>query len=278
MKNPFKFGEIVTGENFCNREKELKEIRKAIKNGYSFWIYSPRRFGKSSLIFRSFKNLQNKSIKTIYFDMYNIQTIDDFARKYAVVLTEELFDWKMEIKKLSQKIGDYFKNLFPKISLDSSGTPSVSFELHKIDSQANIEEILKIPEAIAKKNQIQICIAFDEFQEIKRIGPFLINWMRSVFQLQKNVSYIFSGSKQSLMESIFADTNSPLYEYGFKMPIYPISKNDFSHYIKKQFKKTNLEIPDRAIAGILDKSKGHPHFTQYFSSVVWDLIFWKITD
>ncbi len=53
MENPFKYGEVVSGENFCNREKELKEINRAIANGDSFWMYSPRRFGKSSLILMS---------------------------------------------------------------------------------------------------------------------------------------------------------------------------------------------------------------------------------
>jgi len=271
MRNPFRYGQIVKEENFCNREKEITEIHKAIKNGYSFWMYSPRRYGKTSLILRAFETMEDYLI-TLYFDMYNIQTIDDFARKYSRILANELFDWKLEIKSLSQKMGSYFKNLYPKISFDSFGSPSFSLEIGQIKSQIDIETILDIPEKIAKKNNLEICIAFDEFQEIHRIEPFIINWMRSAFQNQNNVSYVFLGSKQSLMESIFANPNSPFYEFGFKMPIYPISHTDLSNYIKRQFQKTKLKINSNTINNILEKSKCHPHFTQYFASVVWELI------
>ncbi|MBC8527097.1 MAG: ATP-binding protein [Candidatus Cloacimonetes bacterium] len=271
MRNPFRYGRIVKGENFCNREKELTEIHKAIRNGHSFWIYSPRRYGKTSLILKAFEKI-NKDIKTIYFDMYNIQMLDDFARKYSQVLAKELFDWKINIKTLSRRIGSYFQNLYPKISFDSFGNPSFSLELRQIESQADIETILDVPEKIGERSGIKICIAFDEFQEVKRIEPFIINWMRSSFQKQINVSYVFLGSKQSLMESIFASPHSPFYEFGFKMPIYPISHTDLSNYIKRQFQKTKLKINNNTINKILEKSKCHPHFTQYFASVVWELI------
>ena len=74
------------------------------------------------------------------------------------------------------------------------------------------------------------------------------------------------------MESIFVDSNSPLYEYGFKMNINPISHDELSKYIRKRFAATNLKILDKNIDVILKKSDCHPHFTQFFSSIVWELI------
>ena len=270
MKNPFRYGEVVELIHFCNRKEELIEIDRAIKNRYSFWLYSPRRFGKTSLILKAFKEISD--IKTIYFDMYNIQSLDDFAKKYSQLLALDLFDWKEDLKALSKKFSQYFSALLPKIILDSSGNSSFSLETQSIEKQADIETILNIPEKIALKTKQQICIAFDEFQEIKRIEPFLINWMRSAFQLQKKVSYIFLGSKQSLMESIFADSNSPFYEFGYKMDINHISFSDLSEFIKKRFAATNLKVSDKNVNAILEKSDCHPHFTQFFASVVWEMI------
>ena len=270
MENPFKYGEVVSGENFCNREKELKDIHRAIINGYSFWMYSPRRFGKTSLILKAFETLKEKNITMIYFDFYNVLNPDDFARKYSQVLVKNLFNWKMGVEKLTKKVAEYFKGLYPKFSIDAFGNSTLSFETQNIDNQSDLETILNVPEKIAGDKKI--CIAFDEFQEVYRIKPFIINWMRSKFQFQKKVSYIFLGSQQSLMEYTFADTNSPFYEFGFKMPIYPISKEDLSKYIKKRFQGTKLKINDNTISEILHKSRCNPHFTQHFSSVVWELI------
>ncbi len=270
MKNPFKYGKVVVGENFCNREEELKRIHRAIISGQSFWMYSPRRFGKTSLVLKAFETLDNKDIITLYFDLYNVHNFDDFVRKYSQVLAKGLFNWKMNIDKLSKIISTYFKNLYPKISIDTLGNPSLSLEIKDIVEESDFKTILNIPEKFAKNRHI--CIAFDEFQEIYRIEPFINNLMRSEFQFQKNVSYIFLGSQQSLMEQTFTDTNSPFYEYGFKMNISPISVQDLSDYIKRQFKKTNQIIEAKTISDILLVSRCHPHFTQHFAAVVWDLI------
>ena len=270
MKNPFKYGEVVNGENFCNREEELKRIHRAITNGQSFWMYSPRRFGKTSLVLKAFETLDNKDIITLYFDLYNVHNFDDFVRKYSQILAKGLFNWKMNIEKLSKVASAYFKNLYPKISIDTFGTPSLSLEIKNIVEENDFKTVLNIPEQLAKDKHI--CIAFDEFQEIYRIEPFINNWMRSEFQFQKNVSYIFLGSQQSLMEHTFTDTNSPFYEYGFKMNINPISVKDLTDYIKRQFKRTNQHIDDKTISDILFVSRCHPHFTQHFAAVVWDLI------
>jgi hypothetical protein len=270
MKNPFRFGQLVKGENFCNRHEELKEIKKAIHNNYSFWIYSPRRFGKTSLILRAFEQLPD--VKTVYMDLYNIQSLNAFAEKYSQVVLKELFDWKKGIKSAAKKISGFFKNIIPTISFDAMGNPSISFESRVLEKKSDIEDILEIPEKIAVERKHHVCIAFDEFQEVNRIEPFLINWMRSAFQRHQDTSYVFLGSKQALMETIFADSNSPFYEFGIKIPIGEIGTDDWVSFLKDKFEKTGLNVTGKTLDSIIEKSGGHPHFTQYFASVVWEFL------
>lgn len=269
-KNPFRFGKIVRDDNFCNRKKEIKALKQYIRDGYSVWLYSPRRYGKSSLIYKVFDELTDT--KVIYFDFYNVQSVDNFCRKYSKLLAKELFDWKQNIKTLTKNLAEYFRNLYPKVSFDETGTPSFSLEIKQIEEQSDVEQILNIPEIIARKNNQFICIAFDEFQEIERIDPFIINWMRSAFQKQENVSYVFLGSKQSLMRSIFSSVNSPFYEFAVKMNIEPILFDNLFMFINNKFTQQGLHITEKNIKQILEVSEGHPHFTQYFASVVFDLL------
>jgi hypothetical protein len=268
--NPFRFGQLVRGEDFCNRQVELDEIKKAINNHYSFWVYSPRRFGKTSLLLKAFEELPG--IKTVYVDLYNVESLGSFAEKYSQAVFKNLFDWKMGIKSIGKKLSGFFKHITPQISFDAAGNPSITFEPHVRADKIDIENILGIPEKIAAEQNKHVCIAFDEFQEVVRINPFLVNWMRASFQTHRNTSYIFLGSKQSLMETIFANSNSPFYEFGFKMPIKEISRGDWQIFIKEKFAKTGVTIPAGVSDSIIDKSGGHPHFTQYFASVVWELI------
>lgn len=181
LNNPFVFGRIVDEKNFCNRRAEIDELLQNIINGYSVWLFAPRRFGKSSLIKQVYKKVP-QNVKTVYFDFYNIKSVDDFARKYSNVIAKELFNWKDDVKKLSQKLGKYLKNLQPQLSFDATANPSIILGNKEIFEQSIIEEVLNLHEKIAKEQNRQVCIAFDEFQEISRIDKFLINWMRSSFQ------------------------------------------------------------------------------------------------
>jgi len=271
MINPFVFGKIVDSTNFCNRKEEINELDRNIKNGFSVWLFAPRRYGKSSLIKQSFKNAPG-NIKTIYFDLYNIQSLDDFCIKYTNIITHELFNWQDDVKILSKQLGKYLLRLKPQLNFDVNANPSISFTNRELVSQVDVEEVLNLPQKIADERNIKICIAFDEFQEIDRIDKFLINWMRSVFQNQKNISYVFSGSRQSLMQDIFSSINSPFYEYAQKMNITSIAKEELFQFIKSKFAEQNLTINSKTINDILNYSNCHPHFTQYFASVVFDEI------
>lgn len=50
MINPFKYGTIVTGKDFADRKDELKLLTQELTSGQNMILYSPRRYGKSSLI------------------------------------------------------------------------------------------------------------------------------------------------------------------------------------------------------------------------------------
>jgi len=48
MKNPFEYGGVVSGKAFCNRKKEVADLLKSMENGEKLFVYSERRFGKTS--------------------------------------------------------------------------------------------------------------------------------------------------------------------------------------------------------------------------------------
>lgn len=268
--NPFQFGVVIDDNAFCNRKDEISFLKSQIHNGYSTWLFSPRRFGKTSLIEKVFREL-NDTI-CVYIDLYNIKSKDDFCRKYSRIIARELFNWKDEIKVLSKKLSNAFKNLSPTITFDEFGNPAFSLNVNRIDNQEEIETILEVPNKLSLRSKKRICIAFDEFQEIKRIDPFILHWMRSAFQRHREISYIFLGSKQSLMEDIFTSDKSPFYEFASKMNLSVISRGELYKFIKQNFKKNAVPIKDQTINTILDRSECQPHYTQYFAAVVFDLI------
>ena len=88
--NPFQFGVVIDDSAFCNRKSEIAFLKDQIKNRYSTWLFSPRRFGKTSLVEKVFR--ETESTICIFFDLYNIKSVDDFSRKYSNILAKEIFD------------------------------------------------------------------------------------------------------------------------------------------------------------------------------------------
>ena len=63
MENPFNYSGIVTDEAFCNRKKELKELVRYVRDSQNVLLYSHRRFGKTSLIFKAIERLKKQKPK-----------------------------------------------------------------------------------------------------------------------------------------------------------------------------------------------------------------------
>ena len=60
MGNPFKFGSVVDGEYFTDRNDELPQVKQIISSRNHLILISPRRYGKTSLI-RKAVEYQNKN-------------------------------------------------------------------------------------------------------------------------------------------------------------------------------------------------------------------------
>jgi len=81
LGNPFKYGKIVSGNDFADREKETKQLVEDLKSGQNVLLYSPRRYGKTSLILRALDLLKQSDVLTSYIDLYGCVTVSDLVDK-----------------------------------------------------------------------------------------------------------------------------------------------------------------------------------------------------
>jgi AAA+ ATPase superfamily predicted ATPase len=264
MKNPFFFGGLVFEENFCNRKKEIEELKRDIINGQNVLIYAPRRFGKTSLIYKVKEEL--KDFKFLYIDFMTITSVEEFINIYFNKIAKSL-------ETPLDKTIKFFKevlNFRPSIKATVNDTGNVSFGLSfsKKETSNVLEEILNLPLKYSEK--YNICIVFDEFQEIENLE--IENKLRSIIQKHSNkVSYIFLGSKKSIINKMFSDVKRPFYKSVKHLILNPISKEEWSKCIKKSFDNTNKKIDDMFIDKIFNITKGFPHYTQEICYEIWEL-------
>ena len=69
MQNPFKFGSVVTGEDFADRRRELAELVRELKDGQHLFLLSPRRYGKTSLIITLLDRLHGRGVLVAYVEI-----------------------------------------------------------------------------------------------------------------------------------------------------------------------------------------------------------------
>jgi len=272
-ENPFVFGTVVRKEEFTDRKNEVIELVSDLSSKTNLIIFSPRRYGKTSLIFRVIEKLQKKNIVVAYIDMYPASTKEKFAEIFATAIA------KAKASKFEETL-QAIKDLIPPIKLtvrpegteDIQGGIEIEFTKGKKDVNASLAKLFDLPEIIAKKKKKKLVVVFDEFQEISNLdGEELEKTLRSKIQFHKNVSYVFMGSQRSLLDKIFSDKNRPLYRAGKPFNLGKIPKNEFSKFIIKKFNQSKIKISKPITAKILDSTESHPYYTQQLCHEIWNI-------
>ena len=266
--NPFKFGKEVSGDDFCNREEEIAELTQDIRNSANVLLYSPRRYGKTSLIKRVLEIVSKEGFLTVYIDLYPAITKEKFIEIYARAISKVV---QGNVEKVISWIKRMVPKLVPKVVIRGEGS-EMEFEFDKSQPYSPIlADLFKAVHNRAKSTDKPAVVVFDEFQEINNYPDDEIEReMRSVFQTHSNVSYIYMGSKRHIMQDMFESTNRPFYRSTKHIPLNKISKNAFSEFIVRKFRLGNYTIENECISKILEISECHPFYTQQLCYFLWE--------
>lgn len=266
--NPFYYGGTIKEKYFCNRVTELKVLKDDMYSGMNCLIYAPRRFGKTSLVLKALNELEKKeNVKYVFLDLMYISTVDEFINAYFNLLAKSLED-------STDKVVNFFKSVLKirpniNVNFDVSGTPNFSLAISPDDTNKTLEDVLNIPIHFTKNGQ-KIIIVFDEFQEILNLD--IEAKFRSIIQQHSNeISYIFMGSKKSLLHNMFLDKSRPFYKSVKHFKIEEIGNDDWRNFIVKKFENSNKKINATVIDKILQITKGFPYYTQQFCYEIWNL-------
>src|SRR3954452_21433705 len=79
--NPFQYGALALDEAFTNRDDEIAELSADIRNGQDVVLFAPRRYGKSSLIWRVVQRLVKRGVLVGQIDLMSTPTRGKFAER-----------------------------------------------------------------------------------------------------------------------------------------------------------------------------------------------------
>ena len=269
MTNPFQYGGVVRGDAFCNRKKELRDLLRAMENGEKLFVYSERRFGKTSLAQLALERLPKGRYRSAYVDLWSTDSELTFVAATARAITESL---SVTSDKLLEMAKQFFSRLAPNVTLDHEGRPKLTFRVSGAGRAAELDEVLAAPAEIAAHTRKRVVLVFDEIQQILEYETDLVERrLRSFVQQQEAVSYIFLGSRKHLIQRMFTDRSRPLYRAAGHYPLGPIDEQDWFPFIRDKFLNSGKRIADAEIRAVSRLTEGHPFYTQHLCHALWEL-------
>ena len=268
MKRAFVYGMSVEGENFTDRKEETKRLKMDFENGINVILISPRRMGKSSIVKKVKSEIADPTIKVVYMDIYDCRNEYDFYNRFASVLLKET---ATKTEQIIKNIKHFLVRLTPKIAFSPEPVSEISLSLGITPQNYQPEEILQLPELIAKEQGIHLIVCIDEFQQIGEFSDSLTiqKRLRGVWQHQRNTSYCLFGSKKHLMTKLFQNRKMPFYQFGEMMYLSPIPTADWVTFIRNRFESQGKRISEILAQRICETVENH---SSYVQQLAWNVL------
>ena len=268
MEKAFVYGMSVGGNNFTDRIEETKRIKLDFENGVNVILISPRRMGKTSLIKKVISEIDNPMLKIIYMDIYDCRSEYDFYNRFAETIMKSTGN---HLEQVMENIKRFLVRISPKISFSPEPNSEFSVSLGITPKDYSPEEILNLPERIAKEQGVRLVVCIDEFQQIGEFTDSLTiqKRLRGVWQHHQNVSYCFFGSKKHLMENIFQNRRMPFYQFGEMLHLKCIPTIYWVPFICSRFEKYGKKIAEEYAGRICQVVK---NYSSYVQQLAWNVM------
>ena len=257
--NPFICQGYESPEYFCDRIEETEIMTSTLYNGRNITLISPRRLGKTGLIWNTFHHIksENKDAICIYIDIFPTKSQSEFVRMLGTaVLNETLSKSKMLGKKMLEMLG----SLRPVLGVDAlTGMPNVTLNVDPTQSEMTIRNIF----TYLNKIQREVFIAIDEFQQINEYPESGTEAMlRSYIQFSHNIHFVFSGSKKHIMSEMFTSPQRPFYQSTDMLNLAPLNEETYYQFANNFFETNKGGLDREVFRELYDTYDGYTWYVQ----------------
>ena len=265
---PFVFGVATSGENFTDREKETERLLRNFRNGVNTVLISPRRWGKTSLVRKAGSLAASAALKVVYLDIFSCRDERDFYDAFAAAVLRQT---SSKLEEWLDTARQFLSRLSPKVTFGTDPMTDFSLSLDLNPQSREVDEILDLPEKIARKKGCNIVVCIDEFQQIGEFANAVHfqKRLRSAWQLQGSVSYCLFGSKKHLMNELFEKRSLPFYKFGDVLFLQKIGTDHWVRYICSRFEATGKHITETLAEEICRRVENHSSYVQQLAWLVW---------
>jgi hypothetical protein len=258
----FKFGQLVSKEDICDRRDEIKLLTKVCESNGRAIVYGPRRFGKTSVVknvvLEDFLEEDRKSL-AVYADFFQLESSEDAVLRLRVAL-EQALSQRAKVKTLLASLQNYLKNFRIEISSDPlSGAPTVSLAGQLTKEESSLSELFLALKNLSK--DYRTLLVLDEFQDIVLVEGLEAK-LRSEIQNLNRTAVILLGSKKHLLREVFHEESRPFYGFGIDIEFKAIAVTEWVPYIQERFATYKLSIKEEGVVEICRLMRNVPNAIQ----------------
>lgn len=249
MNNPFVTNGYAGPKYFCDRVSETQNIVQMLTNENNIALISPRRLGKTDLIYHCFAQPEIcEKYHTFIVDIYSTASVRDFVNILGKAVLDSL---KSKGRQSWEKFINAVSSLRQNIGFDMNGFPNWSIGLGEIENPSvSLDEIFSYLESADRK----CLVAIDEFQQITRYADKNIEaTLRTYIQKCINTHFIFSGSQRHLMGAIFTSPSRPFFQSVTIMNLPPIPLDKYTEFAIDKFNEAGKNIDKEVVANLYER-------------------------
>jgi uncharacterized protein len=268
-RSPFLIGTVVSGDSFVDRERPRKHLRTNFRSGINTVLISPRRWGKSSLIKQVAVDMaREKNVRFAFVDLFHVRTEQEFHERTTEAVIKALG------KTVSERMADvktFIRGVVPQISFGLDPMSEFSLKFNLPEGGRSTQEILELPERIARAKGVRLVLCIDEFQNIAML-PDPVGFqkvLRASWQHHKAVCHVIYGSKRHMMMDLFNKQSMPFYRFGDMMFLDKIKRKDWVPFIQKRFASRKKRITPELCDHMAERMQDHSYHVQLLGHAAW---------
>ena len=271
MPNPFLIETLPPDSPFCNRQEEIDRLQSCAESGTNLVLFSPRRYGKTSLALRVQAMLAKKGYVTIYCQLFGVDSVSDAASRMGRSILGAIHARDSLLEK-GKRFLKYFSSFRPVFKPSEDGISVTVEPALEEDPLELLERILGELGEFAAKSGYRVNFVLDEFQEITRLkeSALVEGVIRGKIQGQK-VSYFFLGSRRGILLAMFSDRKRPFFQSAIHLELRPLPLADITAFLGKLFSREGKDCPENICKEISLMVNQHPYYVQRLAREVYDL-------
>lgn len=261
--NPFHFGTVVTGNDFCQRD-ELSVLCEQVRAGQHVHLSAEHRSGKTSLACQAAVKL--KGFQALHVDMAHVGSLRDLNERVI-----NAFAAGKSISQLLGRLAGDVSSLNPVISM-SQYWPRIKLEARIADEIGGLRTVLHFlrqEHATTRKR----FLVLDGFQSIIRIPQHeeIVAILRNEFQ-HFSGSVVFITVKSEDTRRLFYDRTKPFWgSVSSTLALDDIPWPRFQAFLEAKCKPAGLRFAEGLWEEIHEITGGHLSNTQQLCSALWDI-------